>query len=233
MLQPNIVLRFYELWTSICVIDPPNSSPQNLDSGISNSVVQSLSLICPVVFDNMMPGGSPFNEDERQLQLDLQNATLVTDSTSTPALDESSFVESLKKFNLFHILVLSTQERPEAGSTEGTERLITLFTSPPGTEIWYEDSSGGTTYAWRYGFAQLLPDISMSQTGGLSASFEHDTIKLFPHSDPSHESSMVTIDLKNGTVVIEWTGSPLLRLKLNSLKCFRMPGNASTFTKSS
>lgn len=232
MLQPNIVLRFYELWTAICV-DPPNSSPQNLDSGLSNCVVHSLSLIGPVEFDSLVPGGSPFNEDERQLQLDLQNATLVADSTSTPALDESRLIERLTNTDWFHILILSTEETPETGSTESTERLITLFTSSPGKEIWFEDSPGGTMYTWRCGFVQLLPHISTSQTGGLSASFQHDAIKLFPHSDPSHESSMVTVDLKNGTVVVEWTGSPLLWLKLKSLKCFKMPGTAGTFTKSS
>jgi len=145
MLQPNIVLRFYELWTAICVVHPPNSSPQNLDSGLSNCVVQSLSLIGPVEFDSLVPGGSPFNEDERQLQLDLQNATLVADSTSTPALDASRLVERLTNIDWFHILILSTEETPETGSTESTERLITLFTSPPGKEMWFEDSPGGTT----------------------------------------------------------------------------------------
>ena len=69
--------------------------------------------------------------------------------------------------------------------------------------------------------------------GGLSANFQRDAIKLFPHSDSSHESSIVTVDLKNGTVVVEWAGSPLLRLKLKSLKCLQMPGTATTLTKSS
>jgi hypothetical protein len=215
------------------VVHPPSSPPQNLDSGLPNCVVQSLSLIGPVEFDSLLPGGSPFNEDERQLQLDLQNATLVTDSTSTPALDESMLIERLTNIDWFHILILSTEETPETGSTESTERLITLFTSPPGKQMWFEESLGCTRYTWRYGFVQLLPHISTSQTGGLSASFQHDAIKLLPHSDSSHESSIVTVDLRNGTVIVEWTGSPLLRLKLKSLKCFQMPGTAATFTKSS
>lgn len=180
-----------------------------------------------------MPGGSPFNEDERQLQLDLQNATLVADSILTPALDESRLVERLTNVNWFHILILSTEEAHETASTESTERLITLFTSPHDKQIWFENTPGFTMYAWRYGLVQLLPYILTSQTGGLSASFQHDTIKLSPYSDPSHESSSVTVDLRNGTVIVEWADSPLLLLKLKSLKCYQMPGTARKFTKSS
>jgi hypothetical protein len=65
--------------------------------------------------------------------------------------------------------------------------------------------------------ASIIPSSSVPNAfgrmmaGGLSASFQHYAIKHFPHSDSSHESSIVTVDLKNGTVVVEWAGSPLLR----------------------
>jgi hypothetical protein len=225
-LQPNIVLRFYQLWTAICVVHPTTSSSQNLASGLLNCVVQFLSLIGPVEFDSPLPTGSGFNEDERQLQLDLQNTTLVADSTSTPALDESRLVERLTNDDWFHILILSTEEAHETASTESTERLITLFTSPRDNQMFFENSPGCTTYVWRYGLVQLLPHILTSQTGGLSASFQHEAIKFSPHNDPSHESSSVTVDLKNGTVIVEWTGSPLLWLKLKCLKCYQLPGTA-------
>jgi hypothetical protein len=172
-----------------------------------------------------MPPGSGFDEDERQLQLDLQNATLVADSTSTPALDEPQLVERLTNDKWYHILILSTEEAHETASTESTERLIALFTSPQEHRIFLE-SPGCTEYVWRYGLIQLLPHISTSQTGGLNASFQHDAIKFSPHNDQIHESISVTVNLGNGTVVVEGTGSPLLRLKLKSLKCYQMPGTA-------
>ena len=60
---------------------------------------------------------------------------------------------------------------------------------------------------------------------GLSASFHHDAIKFSPH-DPNYESNSVIVDLKNGTVAVEWTGIPSLQLKLKSLKCYQLPGTA-------
>jgi len=197
-----------------------------------------------VDLDSLVPGGSPFNEDERQLQLDMQNAIQVADTASTPALDVGKLVERITKADLFHILVVSTtgetQEQGSAspGSTDTSERLFTLFTSTSGKEIMFEGTPGCTNYVWRYGSVQLLPQISTSRTGGLTASFLDDTtFKLFPHnqsdSGSRHDSISFTVDLKNGIVVVEETGRPLLRLKLDSLKCFQMPGTAATFTKSS
>ncbi|KAE9377605.1 hypothetical protein N431DRAFT_434782 [Stipitochalara longipes BDJ] len=226
MAYPNIVLRFYQVWTAMCVVHPTTLSSQNPESGLLNCVFQFLSLIGPVAFDSSLPAGSGFNEDERQLQLDLQNATLVVDSISTPALDESRLVERLTNNDWFHILILSTEEAHETSSMESTERLITLFTSPHHNQMVLENSPGFTTCVWRYGIIQLLPNILMSQTGGLSASFQHDAIKFFPHNNPSHESSSVTVDLKNDTVIVEWTGSSLVRLKLKGLKCYQLPGTA-------
>lgn len=225
-MQPNIVLRFYQLWTAICVVHPTTSSSQKLSSGLLNCVVQFLSLIGPVEFDSPLPTGFGFNEDKRQLLLDLQNAILVADSISTPALDETRLVERLTNNDWFHILILSTEEVHETASTESTERLITLFTSPRDNQMLIENAPGCPTYVWRYGLVQLLPYILTSQTGGLSVSFQHDSMKFSPHNDPSHESNSVTVDLKNSTVIVEWTGSPLLRLKLKSLKCYQLPGTA-------
>lgn len=196
-------------------------------------MVQFLSLIGPVEFDSPLPTGPRFNEDEHQLQLDLQNATLVADSMLTPALDGSRLVERLTNDDWFHILILSTEEAHGTASTESTERLFTLFTSPPDKQMFFEDFLRGTTYVWRYGLIQLLPHILTSQTGGLSASFQHDAIKFSPHNDPSHKSSSVIVDLSNGTVIVEWTGSPLLRLKLKCLKCYQLPGTAFKVSKSS
>lgn len=226
ILQPNIVHRFYQLWTAICIVHPTTSSPQNLGFGLLNCVVQFLSLIGPGEFDGLLPTSSGSNEHERQLQTDLQNATLVADSTLRPALDESSLVKRLTNDAWFHTLILSAEEAHEIGSTESNERLIALFTSPHENQMFLENSPGCTTYVWRCGLVQLLPHILMSQTGGLSASFQHNAIKFFPHIDPSHESSSVIVDLKNGTVAVEWTGSPSLQLKLKSLKCYQLPGTA-------
>jgi len=178
-----------------------------------------------------MPVGAGFNLFERQLQLDLQNATLVADSTSIPALDESNLLERLTNDKWFHILILSAEEPNETASTESTERLITLFTSPHDKEMVFQNSPGGDTYVWRYGLVQLLPHILTSQTGGLGASLQHDAIK-FSHSDPKHESSSVTVDIRNGTVMVEWTGTPSLRLKLKSLKCYHLAGTAVKFYRS-
>jgi hypothetical protein len=157
----------------------------------------------------------------------------VADSISTPALDESRLVERFTNDGWFHILILSTEEAHETASKECTERLFTLFTSPHDNQMFFENSPGCTTYVWRYGLIQLLPHILKSQTGGLSASFQHDAMKFSPHSDPSHESSSVTVDLRNGTVIVEWTNSPLLRLKLKSLKCYQLPGTAVKVRRSS
>ena len=208
------------------VVHTTTSSSQNLGSGILNCVVQFLSLIGPVEFDSPLPTDSGFNEDERQVQLDLQNAALVADSLSDPALDGSRLVERLTNDNRFHILILSTEEAHGTASMESTERLFTLFTSPPDKQMFFENSPRYTTYVWRYGLVQLLPHILTSQTGGLSASFQHGAIKFSPHNDPSYESRSVIVDLRNGTVIVEWTGSPLLRLKLKCLKYYQLPGTA-------
>ncbi|KAL5325920.1 hypothetical protein ACEPPN_007055 [Leptodophora sp. 'Broadleaf-Isolate-01'] len=241
---PNILLRFYELWTSICLSTPLESPTSNFGHLIPNSIVQALSLIGPMDFDSLVPGGSPFSEDERQLQLDMQNAIQVADTASTPAPDVVKLVERLTRADLFHILVVSTiGETLEQGSanprgTDTFERLFTLFTSTSGKEIMFEGTPGCTNYTWRYGSVQLLPQISMSSTGGLTAAvLGETTFKLFPHgerdSGSSHDSRSFTVDLKNGILVVEETSSSLLRLKLDSLKCFQMPGTAATFTKSS
>lgn len=175
-----------------------------------------------------MPTNAKLNEEDRQLQLDLQNAILVADSISTPALDEVKLVERLTNDQWFHFLVISTEEMPETASSESTERIITLFTSSLDYDIFYESPPVGIKYGWKYGLVQLLPYIFMSETGGLSVSFQHGVIKFSPHNDPSHESS-ITVDLKNNTVLVEWTGMPLLRLKLKSLKCYQLPGTAVKF----
>ena len=192
-------------------------------------MVQFLSLISPAKFDSWPPG-SAINEDDHQLRLqlrlDLQNATLVADSTSTPTLDEPKLVERLTNDKWFHILVVSTGDAHETAGTENSERLLTLFTSPAENQIFVENSPSSSTYVWRYGLVQLLPQILLSPTGGWSASLQHDAIKLSPHSDPSHASSSVTVDLGNGTVVVDWTGSPPVRLRLTSLKCYQLPGIA-------
>jgi hypothetical protein len=179
-----------------------------------------------------MPVGAGFNLFERQLQLDLQNATLVADSISTPVLDESKLVERLANDKWFHILILSAEEANGTASTESTERLITLFTSPHDKEMVFQNSPGGDTYVWRHGLVQLLPHILTSQTGGLGASLQHDAIKFSPHSDPKNESSSFTVDLRNDTVMVEWTGIPSLRLKLKSLKCYHLTGTAVKFYRS-
>jgi hypothetical protein len=185
-----------------------------------------LSIFGVVNFDSLLPPGSGFDEQERQLQLDLQNPILVADSTSTPSLDESQLVERLTNNKWYHILILFMEEAHETSSTESTERLLALFTSSHENQILWQNSPGCTSYAWRYGLVQLLPHIFMSQTGGLSASFHHDAIKFSPHNDSSRDSCNVTVDLKKGIVEVEGTGSPLLRLKLKSLKCYQMPGVA-------
>lgn len=225
-MQPNIVFRFYQLWTAICGVHPSISSSQNLSSGLSNCVVQFLSLLGAVDFDSLLPPGSGLDERELQLQLDLQNATLVADSVSTSVLDECKLVERLTNDKWYHILILSTEEAHEPASTDSTERLLALFTSPHENQILWQNSPGCTSYAWRYGLVQLLPHILTSQTGGLSASFQHEAIKFSPHNESSQNSSNITVDLKNGTVIVEGIGSPLLRLKLKSLKCYQMPGTA-------
>lgn len=225
-MQPSMVLRFYQLWTAICAVHPKASSSPNLSSGLSNCIVQFLSLFGPVEYDSLLPPGSGFDEHERQLQLDLQNATLVADSTSTPALNESQLVERLTNDKWYHVIILSTEELQETSSTDSTEQLIALFTSPHENQILWQNSPGCTSYSWRYGLVQLLPHILTSQTGDLSASFQHDAIRFSPHNDSSEDSSNVTIDLKRGTVGVERTGSPLLQFKLRSLKCYQMPGTA-------
>ncbi|KAG4444295.1 hypothetical protein IFR05_000270 [Cadophora sp. M221] len=241
---PNILLRFYELWTSICLSDPLESPTPDLFHRLPNSIAQTLSLIGPVDFDSLVPGGSPFNEDERQLQLDMQNAIQVFDTTFTPGPDVGKLVERLSKADLFHILVISTtRESIDKGSAspsvaDSSEHLFTLFTSTSGKEIMLEGTPGCTNYSWRYGSVQLLPKISCSGTGGLAASFvDGTTFMLSPHnqrdSESRHDSRSFTVDLKNVTMVVEKTGSPLLQLKLDCLKCFQMPGAAATFTKSS
>ena len=83
------------------------------------------------------------------MQLDLQNAALVADSLSTPALDGSRLVERLTNDNRFHILILSTEEAHGTASMESTERLFTLFTSPPDKQMFFENSPRYTTYVWR------------------------------------------------------------------------------------
>ncbi|PVH83797.1 hypothetical protein DL98DRAFT_569521 [Cadophora sp. DSE1049] len=217
---PNILLRFYELWTSICLANPLGSPTTELDHLLSNSIVQSLSLIGPVDLDSLVPGGSPFNEDERQLRLDMQNAIQVASSASIPTPDVGKLVERPNKAELFHIIVVSTtgesQEQGIAGpgSIDTSERLFTLFTSTAGKEIMFEGTPGCTNYSWRYGSVQLLPQISTSRTGGPTAGFLDDnTFKLFPHnqsdSGSRHQPANFTFDIKNGTVVVDETGGPL------------------------
>ncbi|KAH7407341.1 hypothetical protein BKA64DRAFT_412779 [Cadophora sp. MPI-SDFR-AT-0126] len=240
---PNILLRFYELWTSICLDNPLESPATEHDHLLPNSIVQSLSLIGPATFDCPPPGGPPSNEDVRQLQLDMQNAMQVFSSTSTLALDLGTLVERLNNAELFHILVADTtgEQNEEAsagsGSTNTSEGLFTFFTSTAGKEIMCEGTPQCPTYTWRYGFVQLLPQISTSPTGGLTAGFLDDTtLELFPHNQSNLESrqdsTSFMFDLKNGTLVVQETGNSLLRLKLTSLKCFQMPGTAATFSKS-
>lgn len=193
---------------------------------------QFLSLVDPVVFDH-----SPavrWNEDQRQLQLDLQNASLVADSTSEATLDESWLVEKLSNDQHFHILLISAEEAHDnAADTESNERLIALFTSPSESQISFWDCPGCPSYVWRYGCVQLLPRILTSQTGGLSASFQHDVMEFSPHDHPNHQSNTVRVDLKNGIVVVGWEDSAVQHLKFKNLKCYRMPGAAATVHKSS
>lgn len=208
-------------------------SSQDLGSGLLNCVVWFLSLIGAVEVDSLLPAGSRYSEDGHQLQLDLQNATVVVDSIPTPVLDESRLVERLASDRWFHILILSTEEAHEPSSTESTERLIALFMSPHDKEMFFENSPTFNTSVWRYGLVQLLLHILTSQTGGLSASFQYDAIQFSPHNDSSLESSSVTVDFKNGNVIVEWRSSPLLRLKLKSLKCYQLPGKTATIRRSS
>ena len=174
-----------------------------------------------------------WHEDERQLQLDFQNATLEADSTSLAALDASSLVENLSDDQRFHVLLISAEEvHDSAAGTENTERLLALFTSPRDNQIPFWDCPGCPSYVWRYGFVQLLPHMITSPTGGLNASFQDGILRFSPHHE-SYETNSVTVDLKSGVVAINWVDSPTLRLRLKSLKCYRMPGSAAKIEKSS
>lgn len=204
---------------------------QNLGSGLWNCVAQFLSLIKPADFDCPVPVG--WHEDERQLQLDFQNATLEVDSTSPAALDASSLVEKLANDQRFHILLIAAEEiHDNAVGTENPERFLALFTSPHDNQIPFWDCPGCPSYVWRYGFVQLLPHVITSPTGGLNASFQHGVLRFSPHHDP-YQSNSVAVDLESGVVAIDWVDSPALRLRLKSLKCYRMPGSAAKIQKSS
>ncbi|KAH8900560.1 hypothetical protein GQ53DRAFT_835549 [Thozetella sp. PMI_491] len=228
---PNIVLRYYQLWTVICV--PPDSAPQsqNLGSTMWNCVAQFLSLICPVDFDRPAPLG--WHEDERQLQLDIQNATLVADSTSQAALDAESLVDDLSNDQQFHVLLITAEEvHNNAADAKSTEQLLALFTSPFDNQIPFWDCPGCPSYVWRYGLVQFLPHVITSPTGGLSANFQDGILRFSPHDD-SYRSSSITVDLKSGIITIDWVDSLVLRLSLRSMKCYRMPGSAVKIHKSS
>jgi hypothetical protein len=56
-----------------------------------------------VKYDSLLPSSSGFDEDEREVLLDLQNATLVADSISIPAIDESRLVEKLTNDKCYYI----------------------------------------------------------------------------------------------------------------------------------
>ena len=194
-------------------------------------MAQLLSVISPAEFDRSVPVG--WNEDNRQLQLDLQNATLVADSTSGVALDESWLVAELSNDQRFHVLLISAEELHDTSADkENYERLIALFTSPQDNQIPFWNCPGCPSYVWRYGFIQLLPHILTSQSGGLSATIEDDAIRFSPHQQLNDQSNSVLVDLRNGTVVVECVDSPVLRLNLKSLKCYKMPGTAVTIHKS-
>lgn len=212
---------------------PRTSAPhlQNLGSRLPNCVAQFLSLISPAVFDRPVSVG--WREDERQLQLDLQNAILEADPTSPAALDASSLVEKLSDDQAFHILLIAAEEvRHDATDTKSTERLLALFTSPRDNQILFWDCPGCPSYVWRYGFVQLLPHIMTSPTGGLNASLEHDLLRSSPRHD-QYQSDNVTVDLKSKAVDIDSGDSPWLRLSVKSVKCYRMPGSAAKIRKSS
>jgi hypothetical protein len=200
---------------------------------LQNCVVQLLCLLQPVMIESRIPGGSPFNEDFRMFQVELQNATLVT--IFPPLVGGSRLQPSLNNISKrgeFHVVLLSGTAPEGASETASSiEYLMALFTSPAKEQLQLKGFQGFPTYQWRFSMIQLLPEVIQWKGRGLGADVdgESNTIRFTSHDVQGEQAVNITVDFASGSISTS-SGPDVPLLNIKSIRSYRLPGHSTLVT---
>lgn len=138
-----------------------------------------------------------FHDNELQLQLDLQASTLVADLATNPELDHNDLHETITAKDWFHVLLIRAEDLESKETAGGKKnRLIAAFMSPPEKDMWREEGERQVGYVWRSSAVQIQPDLTMANSGGMSARVvSKDELELRTHGTTVGDQSTTIIKL--------------------------------------
>ena len=132
----------------------------------------------------------------------------MADLAANPELDQSGLHETITVKDRFHVLLISTEnlESKKKGG-EKKNRLMAAFLSPPKKEMWREEEERPVGYVWRSSAVQLLPDLAIANSGGMSAHIvSSDELELRAHGTSAGDQSTIIIKVSMRQRVVDVVG---------------------------
>lgn len=167
---------------------------------------------------------------------------------TTPELSVEELHKVIAAQDWFHVMLIRGEDLKVEGKS--SSRLIVAFTSPPEKEMWRPEGKRSMQYVWRTSVVQLEPDLTVADSGGMSASVVGEVLELRSHGGAGKEDTSMRVDLAGKIVHVTGLGTGLaenaesknvvgsseatstLAMRLTNLKCYRMPGMSSKITRS-
>ena len=167
---------------------------------------------------------------------------------TTPELSVEELYKITAAQDWFHVIFIRGVDPKVEGKS--SSRLIVAFTSPPEKEMWRPEGKRSMQYVWRTSVVQLEPDLTVADSGGMSASVVGEILELQSHRGAGKKGTSMKVDLAGRKVDVKGLGTGLaenagnknvvgsseatstLVMRLTDLKCFRMPGVSSKITRS-
>ena len=139
-IQPQFIFLFFQLWASIFAPVAADPSRDQDGSSLPTSTANILCLLSIADFKSQVQRNLRFHDNELQIQRDLQASTLVADLAAKPELDATELHETITADDWFHLLLIRGEDlEAKAPAGGNTNRLVIIFLSPLGKEVWREE----------------------------------------------------------------------------------------------
>ncbi|EAW13515.1 uncharacterized protein ACLA_055630 [Aspergillus clavatus NRRL 1] len=248
-IAPSFIFSFFQLWATIFTLTTAPQAPRA--EGKCPLLISTTNILSFLNVAHFLSGKLPnyrFHHNESLFQLDLQASTLVANLATTPELSVEELHKVIAAQDWFHVMLIRGEDLKVEGKS--SSRLIVAFTSPPEKEMWRPERKRSMQYIWRTSVAQLEPDLTVADNGGMSASVMGEVLALRSHGGAGKEDTSMKVDLAGKIVNVTGLGTGLadnaesknavgsseatstLVMRLTNLKCYRMPGMSSKITRS-
>ncbi|WPH03010.1 Hypothetical protein R9X50_00588400 [Acrodontium crateriforme] len=237
---------FFHLWAAIF---EPIPMLEESDETLPTSIVNTLCLLNIAEFRTFTQGRHyRWHDNEVQLLHDLQSSKRVSNLIPDEKLSSTEFCRAmnLDKSNIFQVLLISCHDLSSGEMVEeGAKRVVVVFLSPPASpgksmEMWRErNGNRDVQYLWQANMINLQPAIAVGAKGkGMFMVPELSTNRLEFRAQETVSGRpvpSVTVDLVARSVDVlglvndsqGWT------MRLDELKCYRLPGEGVEITYSS